>query len=494
MVCSLRKNICVLLLFVSFMASAQLENTLYYMDRLPQSQYLNPAEHPDCKWWLTGLVIPVWTIPMLDPPIVHFPMYFDASVPFSLSDFVIYKNGKPSYTSGLDTTTQKAFLKKLHSVNNITSHLSIEVLNFGFKQGKNYWDFSYNIKSNLDFSFPKELFAFTLLGNEDRPNGDFSGLAINYMLYHEIALGLNHQFSRYFRVGVRVKLLLGLADINTSQATLSAIKRGDSNGFDSIELKANYLIRASVPGLNVTTNPDGSIKNITDTAKAKNIIQQLYKTRNKGMAIDFGLMKDWNSELTLFASVVDFGFITWAENVHEDSLKGSYIYKGIPVTVNGTNIDSLSNQLKNSYKLSSPSQIKYTTRLNTNFYFGGNYKLTKKIAVGIIERIQRYAYPVVNYEYSTTASLNVKPFRWGALTLSYSYYKQSFSNIGLGYTVRVGAVQWFAVYDNLIGAAILPENARYWSMRWGVNLVFGRGNKLKKDKNPPILNTILSDM
>ena len=63
-------------------------------------------------------------------------------------------------------------------------------------------------------------------------------------------------------------------------------------------------------------------------------------------------------------------------------------------------------------------------------------------------------------------------------------------NFGVGYTIRIKAMQWFAVYDNLIGAAISPEKARYWSMRWGVNLVFGRGKKKMVDKNKPLLNTL----
>ena len=62
--------------------------------------------------------------------------------------------------------------------------------------------------------------------------------------------------------------------------------------------------------------------------------------------------------------------------------------------------------------------------------------------------------------------------------------------MGLGYTIRIGALQWYAIYDNLITALIFPEKARYFSARWGVNLVFGRTKKNKADKNKPLLNTL----
>jgi hypothetical protein len=215
-------------------------------------------------------------------------------------------------------------------------------------------------------------------------------------------------------------------------------------------------------------------------------------TKNLGWGIDFGLMKDWNSELTLYASVIDFGFIHWTNAVQNYTLTSTkFNYNGLPFNnfnLNSINsvADTLLKQFTNGYKATN-TQNSYVTSLNTKYFFGGNYKLTKKIAIGLLGRIDKYPF---NYEYSGTASLNLKPFRWGTLSLTESYYKKSIMNFGIGYTIRIGAMQWFAVYDNLIGAAIVPEQARYWSMRSGVNLVFGRGKKKIVDKNKPLLNTL----
>jgi hypothetical protein len=473
------------------------------MDRIPQSQYLNPANHPDCKWWLSGLLIPVYLSPMIDPPFIHLPMYLDVATPFSLSDVILYKNGKPTSTFLDNAADQDAFLKKLSPINNISNNIAFEWLNVGFKQGKNYWDISVQTKSNVNFSFPKEYFAFPLKGNLDSTrlsNGIFDGQGLNATVYQEASIGFNRQFSKYFRVGLRVKAIIGIANINTatSQLKLTTVKNTDADLVNSgnympmtITAESNMLVNSSIPLVNVTTNSSNlpSSFSIQNGITTKDIMKV---TKNIGWGVDFGLMKDWNSELTLYGSVVDFGFIHWVNNTQNYALSNTkFNYNGLPFNnfnVNNINevADTLLKQFTNGYKATN-TQNSYKTSLNTKIFFGGNYKLTKKIAIGLLGRIDKYPF---NYEYSGTASLNLKPFRWGVLSLTESYYKKSFMNFGLGYTIRIMAMQWFAVYDNVIGTAIVPEQSRYWSMRTGVNLVFGRGKKKIVDKNKPLLNTL----
>src|ERR1035437_4305303 len=180
---------------LSLKSIAQEENTLYFMERVPQSQYLNPANHPDCKWWMGGLLIPVYVVPNITLPIV--PVYMDLSMPMSLSDVILYKNGKPTSTFLDNVADQDAFLKKLSPINNISTNFSLEWLNVGFKQGKNYWDLSIQTKSTINFSFPKEHFAWPLKGNNDLArinNGVFDGQGLNSSVYQEASVGFNRQF------------------------------------------------------------------------------------------------------------------------------------------------------------------------------------------------------------------------------------------------------------------------------------------------------------
>jgi len=491
-----------IIMSISTVATAQQENTLYFMDRVPQSHYLNPAQHPDCRWWMSGVLVPVWVIPMFDPPFVHFPMHMDFSMPLDLNDFVLYEDGKPSRTFLYSVEDQDNFLKKLSKINYISFNTSVEYAFMGFKQDKNFWTFSLNDIANASYSFSKDMVALPLKGNvelaadgslEGRAT-NLKGTAINMTYYREAAIGFNHQFSRYFRVGMRAKALFGQLNINTSKAdlTVNSIEKseaqmgnGDYQPF-VIESDADYLINASIP---VTVETDSN--NIVDKVTLNDLTaKDLANFKNYGWGLDFGLMKDWNSELTIYASVIDFGFIYWKNNVHNYSLNGKYNFSGLEITdIENLDIDpdSILSKIGDSYKVKYTNKS-YKTMLSTKGYFGGNYKFTKKVAVGLLGKIEKYPY---SFEYSATASLNLKPFKWGAFTLSYSYFKRNFTNIGMGYTIRIGPLQWYSVYDNLIGALIFPENSRYWSMRWGVNMVFGRGaNKKKPQKNLPLLWTL----
>ena len=476
---------------------SQIENTLYFMERIPQSQYLNPANHPDCKAWAGGLLIPVWEVPMIDPPFIHLPIYMDISMPLSLSDYVIYENGKPSRLFARNTDLQEKFLKKLDPINNISNNLSLEWLNIGFKQGKNYWSFNLMTKYNFIYSYPKEIFELPIHGNVERDNnGVFDGIGVNSTAYQEAAIGFNRQFSRYFRVGLRVKGIFGIANVNTanSKFTTAEITKTDDelvneNGYLPMTLTTNadMLINSSIPLAEITTDTN----NVPNDIKTPDKItpKDIFKNKNYGWGIDFGFQKDWNSELTFFGSIVDFGVIHWKNNVQNFNLSGKYSFSGLSVNnfdIENINADSLLDEFFDGYKAEKTTN-KYTTKLNTKIFFGGNYKLTKKVAIGVVGRMDKNPF---NWEYSATASLNLKPFRWGALSLSSSYYKKSFYNFGIGYTIRIAAMQWYAVYDNLIGTAIMPERSRYFSMRWGVNLVFGRGKKKVIDKNKPLLYTL----
>jgi hypothetical protein len=65
-----------------------------------------------------------------------------------------------------------------------------------------------------------------------------------------------------------------------------------------------------------------------------------------------------------------------------------------------------------------------------------------------------------------------------SLTGSYSVIGRSASNLGFGLAVRMGALQFYAVGDNLL--AMSPARARYVNARMGMNLLFGRIHKAKE--------------
>ena len=79
-----------------------------------------------------------------------------------------------------------------------------------------------------------------------------------------------------------------------------------------------------------------------------------------------------------------------------------------------------------------------------------------------------------------SASYYIEVKKWLSATVTYSAYNRSWFNMGFGYSINLGPIQWYLVTDNFM-AAIDPDKHRNMNLRFGVNWNFGRNDK--KDKS-----------
>lgn len=466
------------LLMLVYPCFSQQENTLFFMDRIPQSNGLNPAQHPNCKWWLGGQILPI-------SPNLH----LDFSTPLSIGD-MIYENpnGDSLQLFWRDKKSQQKFFDEMNDVNTINFNFEVNWLTAGIRDKNNFWSISLSDKTSTAYMFPKAFFTFPLQGNISPTNREqnFSGFGLDVKWYRELSIGYSRKIDPVTTLGVHVKLLQGIYAITTPKSELRLINDSLST---ELKTKADYQINVSIPIDSVAmTN-----KRVDDVIMRKMSVEELKSTvtnfDNKGIAFDLGLVHEWNTELTICASLIDFGFINWARDAHSFSFSDTTIFKGVevnPLTLSNNvnvNIDSITKNMELSHEKKS-----FTTWLNPKIYLGGNYKITKRIAIGLMGRLERTPF---QWQPAGTLSLNCKTFKWGTISVSNSIVRNTFFNVGLGYTMRIGPVQWFSVWEwNPIF-----NNARYYSMRLGANLVFGRdaeGIKTKKHrsrKNMPLLMT-----
>lgn len=471
---------------------AQHDNTLFFMDKVPQHHYMNPSLNPECRWWLGGAIVPIFG--QLPPP-----MHVDINLPFDYNDFIYYGSG--DYKDSLVTPLHPSedindFLNKLDDINYFTFEYQLTYLYFGFKAGQNTITFDLSDRNYTHVSIPKDIFTLALTGNatEEGRNSDISGLTMNQNYYREFALGFNRNLSKYFKVGLRGKFLMGIFNVYTSKSDIHINTEETTN---VISAKANYSISTNMPVDEVTFDESGKfIEDVTFQDIAINdqdyIMNNFVWTKNYGWAIDAGFSKDWNSEITLYGSVVDFGFIQWNQNPNTFSLEGdsAFIYRGIELT--SLDFDSLElipdidKIIEDNYI--SHSNAVYKTWLPLKIYAGLKYKFSKRFNVGLLGRFEKLDQKWLN---AYTGSLNINMFKWGNISLSYSYNNKNWNNIGWGYTVRIGPAQWYIIGDNNIGVKFFPDNARNINYRFGCNLMFGRDSK-KKDRlrNVPLLNTL----
>lgn len=470
--------VCVLLTFYSY---AQVDNTMYFMDRLPQANYINPAIYPEVNFFIGGAILPL--VGQLPPPLM-----FAVNTPLAWGD-VIFK-GRWEYKDSLihplhPNADLKRFLKKIHSVNYVSSEVELNLLYFGFRQKKNFWSFDVSEHVNAQIGIPGELIKFPILGNAEVRHADFEGLSTNVFAYHQVAIGFKRQLTRYSHLGLKFKYLGGIANV---YAEKSKITLETSPQYNHLHLSADYILRASLP-VDFQLSSDGFIDdvNIVGADDDGNIdpvsfvMQNLLFSKNRGVAFDAGFSSEWNSELSYFVNFVDVGFIRWKNNAHTFSFVDNdvYTFKGVEITSIKNAMDSINFNMDSILNnLTYQSDNAYTTPLPYKIYVGANYKFTDKLNMGVVGRLEKMS---LGYRPSATASLNYRPGKFGLLSLSYSIANYSPYNIGFGSTLRLGPVQWYFVSDNIIGTALFPHKSRSLSARIGCNLVFG----YNPDGRPP---------
>lgn len=478
------------LLSVCFSGMAQINNTMYYMDRLPQANYINTGQVPEYKFFVGGLLVPVFG--QLPPS-----MAIAFNTPLQWND--VFFKGRWDYKDSLITPLHpnadlNDFFKKIKKVNYISFDLHLPLLYFGFKQGENnFWTFDLSEKTFLHFGIPGDLFHFVIEGNGQARSADFSGLHMNFFHYHQLSLGYNRKINRYFSVGAKVKYLTGVANFYTSSSSIVLHTRPETN---YISTTSNYVIHTNMP-LEVALSENGFIDSLDfinlDALSPSDILKEyVLFTGNNGFAFDFGFSREWNSEITYFASIEDFGFIRWKKHpntfslIGDESNDGGFVFRGIEMNnlrfseLDFPTIDTIIDQFKFEY-----SQDPYMTWLPWKIYGGVQYKLTSKIYAGAVGRFEKLPYRLRS---SYTFSLNYRPGKISHFTMSYSYINGNFNNLGFGYAFNLGPFQWYTITDNLIGVGLFPHTSRSASVRMGCNIVVGYKDE-KVNRALPLFNT-----
>lgn len=455
--------------FWSLISSGQ-DKTLFFLKKVPQTSYINPAFVPDYTRYvgipgLSGIMISA------------------NSSSFSLNDIIKHKNGLSADTLAIDANRIFDNLK----VNNFVRYdACIDILAFGLKYKKGYYSFNFAVKSFGNLAFPKSIKDLKS-GNVDLEtmtprNINLTGIDLNGYSYYETAFGASFAMGEKIRIGGRIKILSGINAINTSRFNT---KLTTSTDFSTSTLDADIEINASAKGLELHQNKDGYIDKVTMN---KSFIRTPY-TSNLGLGIDMGLEANPTRELALFASIVDFGFIRWNASAQKVISKGTYVFNGIDITPDAsgkintqTAFEAVTDTLKNKFK-TIPGSTKFTTLLFTKMYLGTTYQINSWLKGGFLLKGALYDKVV---DPGITLSAIATPNRNFTGVVTLSYYNKTVNNIGLGVVIGDKPVQFYITTDNIIvrfiknsgfndpyNNILIPNHSRSMNFQMGVNLFFG---------------------
>lgn len=485
------KYILVLLAALTVIDSyAQNSQALYFMN-LPQRHFLNPALTPTNSVYI-GL-----------PALSGININVNNNL-FNFSDVFINGVSGDSLVTFLHPDYDPAkFLAKIHDINSINPEINVQLFSLGFRAGKDLYIYlDINERADVNVAIPGDIFRLALQGNEQfvGKSIDLSSLRGNFLAYHEIGLGFSKDFTSKLRLGIRPKLLLGVAAASIENNSLGITVNSDFTH----TLNADMTVNFSAPVTVYTSgqNQFDSIKfDDSQFNTSKGIIDYLLKTKNVGVGVDIGAEYSLTDRLKLSASVTDLGFIKWKRDISNLKARSTFTFSGVNLldVYKGTmTFDSLATQLLDSLKKSfylTDVSAPFTTVLPVGVAVGGSYNLTKSVSIGLLSYSKIIGKQLRE---ALTLSANVNFGNGFSTTFAYTAMNHRYDNLGFGLAFRPGWFQFYfladripVVWNKIItkGGSTIPMPASWNTvqLRMGMNLCFGNRAVKKKNDKPMVI-------
>lgn len=203
-------------------------------------------------------------------------------------------------------------LDGLKDKNRLGINMRETVLAFGFSGLGGYNTFSISARADMGFSLPKDIFRLAKEGLENTTY-DLSHLNARGAGWAEIALGHSHKINDRLRIGATLKLLAGVASVQTNVNTASLQLREDTwvAGVDA-------ELHTSLKNIRYKTKyNEDTRRNYVNGIE----IEDFSPISGYGMAVDLGAVYRLNDDWEFSASLLDLGFISW-DNNHVASTNG----------------------------------------------------------------------------------------------------------------------------------------------------------------------------
>ena len=347
--------------------SAQELRTSYFMETSNYRHQMNPA--------------------LLDSPYVGL-LFSNINIGMTgnigAKQFIFDTNGLPGYTGNYRYTTfmdpnvdAKTFLNKLHDKNRFDLYLNYNLFSVGFKAWGGVNLLELNLRSNTNLTLPKGLFEFAKTAGE-KEHYEFGGLGMRTQNYMELALGHSRDINKQWRVGGKLKFLIGAAyaDFTADNVTLDMTE-------DAWRIQSNAQMKASLLKSDVI-HEDPSKNSADGRPRVKKLDNFGFSLPGFGMALDLGVTYKPIENLTLSAAITDLGFISW-KNTHHASSQGDYTFDGFNNIYIGSDkdqtediddqFDQIGDDLEEMFSVYDDGTKTATQALAATLNVGAEYKL-----------------------------------------------------------------------------------------------------------------------
>lgn len=441
------------LLFLSFKGNAQHQFVFYHMDQVPQAGLLNPGYLPDQKLY------------------VGLPLVSGAALSFASNGFT-YNEVYPGNDFTFEAIDFAALADRSRNTNHLFSTVESQLFGFGLRLGQGF--LSIGATERADFNgFHPAGFMQLLSDVQQNSTGmtpyELSRFDVNGTHSRSFSLGYAHQLER-LSAGIRLHYLTGISNIWTINRGIRLSDNGDGDFFE-VENELYFLSA----GLNGSAD--------------RSLSDYLRGSGNRGFGIDLGLVYRLSDQIELSASALNLGLIRWNNRIS---------YRKVDDELSQFSTDDL-NALEDEFKeiiddlvngVSADGEVRYQTPLAQRYYLGGRYYLDAQSSLGLLFNT-RVAGGRVNWGTSLSGSTKVGEIL--ELSLAYSLFPHHYFNLGGGFSIDLGPVQFYAASDNLL-TFFRWKNAHSAQAQVGINLNFGKIKPESSTPEPVVEADILPDI
>lgn len=470
----MKKYLMLILCSFCSLSYGQMSNTMYFMKKNPLQNKFNPAFRPECKFYI-GV-----------PGISN--LHVAAGNNSLTFDDVIYKvtlDGKPQTVTFLHSAVENGvddFLDAYRKNLRVFSDFNIDLVNFGFRVKRSYFNVNLSTRADVQVSVPKAIPEIALVGmdEDEKKVYDLDDLNVAALLFSEVGLGYSYQINDKLTVGAKFKYLYGHANAITKFDNLKL-----EVGKDKWAFTGDAEAYIACQGVTLVADEKSMIEDVEFNDDLE--VADYAKASGNGVAFDLGATYKVLPQLQLSASVTDLGLIHWKDNVQAMVKRGDFVFDGIVYDVGDDSTDygeKYEEMAEDMFKVDrNPSS--YKTWLTAKALVGAEYSILKdKIGFGLLSKT--YFRPS-NVSEELMISANFRPADAFSASLTYSLLDGRFSNLGCGMNFNLGPVNLFFAMDNIplkyakSEDILIPSQTKQADLSVGLNLIFGyRKDKFKE--------------
>ncbi len=447
-------------------ASAQSRNS-YFMEGSYFRNDLNPALVPT-----RGYV----AMPLMSG------LGLNATNNFLSIDNFFYQRDGELVTALHGSVSTDEFLSKLPKQGKLTTDLKTNLFSVGFYVKKSFWNFGVNANVSADAAMSMDIFkAVKTLGNGVY---DLGNTAIEATAFMDAFVGSSFRVHRNINVGVKAKLLVGVASLDGQFSKLQANVTPEA-----VDAAMQGTWRANGIFVDNSQVKGGSELPISEVMRT-DLSYMLNNFNNFGFAIDLGAeLRLLDDHLKVSAAITDLGFIKWSGKTQiSGRLDGKFNFAGMNLETSEMDTESDFNFMVDEGATSKG----YTTMLNFAVNAGVEYNILKnRIAFGLLSHT-KFCRSMIYSE--LTASVNFRPLNWITATFSHTFLNHNRLGIlGFALNIHPRVINIYAGLDFIdtswvkgptIGGVQppLPRYQKSLNAYVGVGFNFGRPKFMRTEK------------